>query len=76
MDRDMILDHLRQAERHVAGGERVLEHQRAVIDHLRRAGQEDSMIGAAESLLRSFEEVQSMHFADLERLRGELATPM
>ena len=50
MDRDMILDHLRQAERHVADGERVLEHQRAVIDHLRRAGQEDSMIGAAESL--------------------------
>lgn len=76
MDREMILDHLKQAERHVAEGERVLEHQRTVIDHLRRDGHGDPMIDAAERLLRSFEEVQSMHIADVERLRGELTAPM
>ena len=75
MDRELILQHLKQAERHVAEGERVLEHQRTVIDHLRRDGGGDPMIDAAERLLHSFEEVQRMHLADRDRLRGELTAP-
>lgn len=42
---------------------------------MRRDGHGDPMIDAAERLLHSFEEVQRMHLADVERLRGELATP-
>ena len=73
MDRELLLEHLRQAERHVAEGERVLAHQRCVIEHLRRDRHSESMIDAAESLLRSFEELQSMHLADVVRLSRELA---
>lgn len=71
----MLLDHLKQAERHVARGEHVLEHQRGVIEELRRDGHDERMIEAAERLLRSFEEVQSMHRADVARLREELTAP-
>lgn len=75
MDRDMLVEHLRQAERHVTSGERILKHQRCVVEHLRRDRHSEPLIDAAERLLRSFEEVQSMHVADMTRLRGELATP-
>lgn len=68
----MLLEHLKQAERHAAEGVRVLEHQRSIIDHLRRDGHSEPMIEAAERLLRSFEEVQRMHIADVARLREEL----
>lgn len=69
----MLLEHLTQAERHVTEGERVLKHQRSVIEDLRRSGHNELFIDAAERLLRSFEEVQSMHLADVDRLRRELA---
>ena len=75
MDRAMLLEHLRQAERHVTSGERILKHQRCVVEHLRRDRHSEPLIDAAERLLRSFEEVQSMHVADVARLRGELMTP-
>ena len=52
MDRELILQHLKQAERHVFEGERVLGHQRSVIEHFRRDGHSESMIDAAERLLR------------------------
>lgn len=75
MDRQILIDHLTQAERHVADGERVLRHQRDVIRDLRRDRHGDLLIDAAETLLRSFEEVQNMHVADVVRLRQELALP-
>ena len=75
MDREMLLEHLRQAERHVASGEHILRHQRCVVEHLRRDRHSEPLIDAAERLLRSFEEVQGMHVADAVRLRGELMTP-
>lgn len=73
MDRRILLEHLTQAERHVADGERILRHQRDVIEDLRRDRHGAWLIDAAESLLSSFEEMQSMHIADVTRLRKELA---
>ena len=75
MDREILIEHLTMAERHVADGERVLRHQRGVIRELRRDRHGESLINAAERLLRSFEEMQNMHIADLARLRKELAIP-
>ena len=72
MDRVILAEHLTLAERHVADGERVLEHQRRIIEDLRRDGNSAGMIDAAESLLRSFEEIQSLHLADAAPLRREL----
>ena len=69
----MLTDHLEQAERHVAEGERILGHQRTVVEHLRKDRHSGHLIEAAEGLLRSFEEVQRMHVADMERLSRELA---
>lgn len=71
----MLVEHLTMAERHVAHGERILENQQRVIEELRRDRHSDALIVAAERLLRSFEEVQSMHLADVARLRKELAIP-
>ena len=73
MDRQMLIDHLKQAERHVAEGNRILGHQRSVVEHLRKDRRGGHLIDAAETLLRSFEEVQRMHVADMERLTRELA---
>ena len=69
MDRTMLLDHLAQAERHVAQGDGHILRQRALIDRLHRDGHETSV---AEDLLRRFEEIQRMHIADRDRLRREL----
>ena len=74
MDREIFLAHLKQAERHVAEGERLLKHQRCVVEHLRRDPGSD-LIDAAERLLHSFEEVQMLHVADVTRLRKELEAP-
>lgn len=52
MDRELLLQHLKQAERHVFEGERVPGHQRSVIEHLRRDGHSESMIDAATALFR------------------------
>lgn len=73
MDRETLIEHLTQAERHVADGERVLKHQRCIIEDLRRDPDGNPLIEAAESLLCSFEEMQNMHIADVTRLRKDLA---
>jgi hypothetical protein len=69
MDRAMIQDHLNQAERHIADGERHLSNQRALIAELEHDGHDTS---AAKSLLRQFEELQALYVADRDRLRTEL----
>lgn len=69
----MLIAHLEQAERHVAEGERILDQQRSVVEQLRGDRHSGHLLEAAETLLRSFEEVQGMHIADLERLTRELA---
>ena len=70
MDRKMLLEHLAIAERNVAQGERQLEHQRGLIEELRRDGHDTHK---AEELLLTFEESQALHIADLDRIRAELA---
>jgi hypothetical protein len=72
MDRQMILDHLGKAEQHVALGYQHIERQRALVEQLVRDGHADEATRAAELLAR-FEEMQTLHIADRDRLRKELA---
>jgi len=70
MDRDSLLQHLAGAERRAADGERHLERQRRILEELH---QDRHDTRRAEDLLRTFEESQAMHRADLARIREELA---
>ena len=70
MKRQMILDHLQLAERHVVEGERHLARQRDIVDTLEREGLDGK---TARALLVQFEEMQTLHLADRDRLRAELA---
>jgi hypothetical protein len=69
MDRTMLCDHLEQARRHVAEGERHIARQKDVVAGLERHGRPS---GEARRLLGNFEELQQMHLADLHRILGEL----
>ena len=69
MTRDMILRHLADAERRAANGQLHLERQRRILNELRRDRHDTHR---AEELLRTFEESQAMHLADLARIRAEL----
>ncbi len=66
----MILDHLAMVRRHVARGEQIVARQHEIIARLERAGCDTSY---ARRLLLQFEEVQSLHVADRERLEKALA---
>jgi hypothetical protein len=69
MDREMILEHLEQAERHVRQGAVHIENQRTLVADLERQGQDTAR---SRSLLRQFEQMQELHVADRDRLRQEL----
>lgn len=66
----MILEHLNQAERHVAEGERHIAGQKKIIAELGNDGHDQK---AAIALLGQFEETQALYIADRDRLRAELA---
>ena len=66
----MILDHLAVVRRHVARGEQIVTQQREIIARLERAGCDTS---DAERLLLQFEELQSLHVEDRERLEKKLS---
>jgi hypothetical protein len=70
MDQNMILDHLAMVSRHVTRGEQIVARQREIIARLERAGCDTSY---AKRLLLQFEEVQSLHVADRDRLEKALA---
>jgi hypothetical protein len=70
MDQNMILDHLAMVSRHVTRGEQIVARQREIIARLERAGCDTSY---AKRLLLQFEEVQSLHVADCDRLEKALA---
>jgi hypothetical protein len=70
MDRDTLVKHLVDAERHVAEGERHLEYQRCLIQRLERDGLDSHR---ARAVLTTFEDLQRLHLVDLERTR-ELLT--
>ncbi len=69
MDRSMLLHHLDLAKRHVAIGEKNVARQRAVVAELERDGHDAS---EARRLLAEFEQLQSMHIQDRDRLLKEL----
>ena len=69
MDRQMILDYLKFAERHVANGTAHVKRQRQVIADLDRDGHPT---GRSEQLLAVFENFLTMHIAVRDRLLGEL----
>jgi hypothetical protein len=72
MDRDMLRDHLRLAERHVNEGEMHLNRQYGVIADLER-GNHDTQL--AHEVLRTLLATQKSHEADRDRLMRELDKP-
>ena len=66
---DMLREHLAQAESHIAIGEEHLRKQRRIIAELEEHGHNTKM---ARELLKEFEDVQTMHVADKERVLKEI----
>jgi hypothetical protein len=61
---------LEQAKRHAASGEADIARQRGLADQLERHGHDAKL---AWELLQTFEQLQAMHVAEIERLKRELA---
>jgi hypothetical protein len=66
MDRQMLLDHLEEAQRHISNGARLLERERAILEEQRRDGHD---IKQAEALLQTMEELQQVHIDHLDLIR-------
>ena len=66
----MLEEHLRLAKAHATQGAQHIEHQREIVAHLERDGHDTAI---ARELLRTMEESQVMHVADVARLERELA---
>jgi hypothetical protein len=64
------MDHLALVEEHVAAGERIIAKQRAVLEHLERAGQDTEI---AKDVLALFTETQAMYVGDRNLIQAELA---
>ena len=71
MDREIILQHLAQAERHIAESDRRIAQQRRVVERLDGDGADSA---TAKILLVEFEHSLALHRADWERLNGKLRT--
>jgi len=70
MDREMLMEHLSQAERHVAEGMTHVEKQRTRVENIARDGHD---IGGHEALLRQFEETLRLHTKIRDQLQRQLA---
>jgi HD superfamily phosphohydrolase YqeK len=70
MNRELLREHLAEAQRHVVEGAHHLARQRALIAHLR--SEHSRLAAAAEDLLKNFEQTHAMHIADRNRLQAEL----
>jgi hypothetical protein len=70
--RAALLEHLAQAERHVAEGAAIIARQKSLILELEKDGHDTT---SSRSLLRQFEEIQHLHIEDRDRLKTELAAP-
>jgi hypothetical protein len=70
MDRQMLLDHLAQANDHVERGEKHVRRQRELIGELERDGHDST---SAKALLVQFEQILAMHKTDRDRIARELA---
>ena len=71
LPRPVLEEHLRQARKHVADGERHLTRQREIVADYERLGLD---VAEAEWLLLQFEELQVMYVADRDRLEKQLAS--
>jgi len=70
MDRQMLMEHLSQAERHVAEGMVHVEKQRTLVENMARDGHD---IGGHEALLRQFEKTLGLHTKIRDQLQRQLA---
>ncbi len=66
---EIIKENLAQAETRVAVGEKLVASQRDYIVSLHRSGRDPTQ---AKTLLDAFIELQLMHLASRDRLRGQL----
>jgi len=69
MDRQQALKHLAQAEEHIAASAKHIARQREIILELEEDGRDNT---EAEALLMQFEQLEAMHVAHRDRLRGAL----
>jgi len=67
MDRQMLMEHLSQAERHVAEGMVHVEKQRTLVENMARDGHD---IREHEALLRQFEETLGLHIKNRDQLQS------
>ena len=70
MDRDLILEHLHRAERHIASDRKKITEQITFIAWLNWLRKDAT---GAKALLREFEMRFAAHSTDRERLRAQLA---
>jgi hypothetical protein len=70
MDRDMLLDLLARAERHIALGNEQIDNQYRIIAELDTEGHDTT---AAINLLKQFIETQEYHERDRGRIMSKLA---
>ena len=68
-DRAMTLNHLEQARRRVAKGERHIALQREIVAEKERDGHDTS---TSKQLLDQFEQIYAMYVAERDRLEKEL----
>lgn len=69
MERWKIIELLRDAERDIEEGEKLLAFQRRAVEELKRNGEATR---DAADLLRTFEESYTRHLAERDRLRNQL----
>lgn len=69
MDQQMLLDHLKQVEQHVALGKGHVALQQRLIADLDRDGHDTT---DARALLKQFEGIQVLHLEHRDRLLREL----
>ncbi len=74
MERDILEQHLVEAEAHVVQGERHLAEQRARISELERDGH-DKAAEQARELLAVMLQSQQLHIRNRDRMRRELGLP-
>jgi hypothetical protein len=70
MERDLLKDHLAQAERHIAEGRDHVERQRQIVEEVVRRGENADR---SKALLELFENTLEAHFEERDRLRDKLA---
>jgi hypothetical protein len=69
MDREMLLRHLEEAERHIALGKQHIAHQEQIVEELARVGSDTA---EARRLLDNFYRTQVQHIQHRDRICKEL----